>query len=110
MEAAETKRCGFKLLAVRESVVKDRDRCCLLIALIVRLEGEIICIKLWSGVRGVVRKDSRMGFVVSQVPKSEGPEAPNHFVLVRPGPPATLLPAECRVLVFKPGECVLKML
>jgi|BarGraIncu01122A_1022018.scaffolds.fasta_scaffold03646_6 hypothetical protein len=22
----------------------------------------------------------------------------------------TLLPAECRVLVFKPGECVLKML
>jgi len=23
---------------------------------------------------------------------------------------ATLLPAECRVLVFKPGECVLKML
>ena len=71
-EAAEAKRCGFKLLAVRESVVKDRDRCCLLIALIVRLEGEIICIKLWSGVRGVVRKDSRMGFVVPRVPKSEG--------------------------------------
>jgi hypothetical protein len=23
---------------------------------------------------------------------------------------ATLLPAECRVLLFKPGECVLKML
>ena len=46
VDAAEARRCGFKLsagLQVSESVVKDRERCCLLIASIVRREGEIIC-------------------------------------------------------------------
>jgi hypothetical protein len=45
-EAAKAKRCCFKLSAglhLSESVVKDRERCCLLIASIVRREGEFIC-------------------------------------------------------------------
>src|SRR5208337_507144 len=33
----------FNCQRVGESVVKDREQCCLLIALIVRREGEIIC-------------------------------------------------------------------
>jgi hypothetical protein len=42
-EAAEAKRCGFQLSAVSESVVKDRERHHLLIAMIVRLAGVIFC-------------------------------------------------------------------
>ena len=47
-EAAEAKRCGFELSAsqqVSNSVVKVRERRCLLMTLIVRREGEIICIQ-----------------------------------------------------------------
>ena len=39
-EAAKAKRCGFNC---QRSVVKDRERHCLLIALIVRRRGVIFC-------------------------------------------------------------------
>ena len=37
-------------------------------------------------------------------------EIESHWTCTRRDRASTLLPAECRVLVFKPGECVLKML
>jgi hypothetical protein len=68
-EAEGAKRCCFQLSAVSELVVKDRERCCLLIALIVR-RGRVIICKAPTGPR-----NGRLRFVVSQVPKSEGPGA-----------------------------------
>jgi putative transposase len=37
-------------------------------------------------------------------------EIESHWTCTRRDKASTLLPAECRVLVSKPGECVLKML
>jgi len=41
-EATRAKRCCFQLSVNSESVVKDRERCWLVIALIVRQKGKII--------------------------------------------------------------------
>jgi hypothetical protein len=69
-EAVGAKRCCFQPSVNRGSVVKDRERCWHVIALIVRQEGKIFCKGLLPGRTAIARHGGQLREQGSGIRKS----------------------------------------